>query len=103
MTPPTSTGSQTKFKSILPEDIDWQPFSAFPPAVRSCDCRRSFQFGSCYQGEVLLDGTKLMPHKHPEDWDHYGHVGYFLHRSGEKFDGDKVQTYPPGSVIVLPV
>jgi hypothetical protein len=22
------------FKSILPEDIEWKPFPAFPPAVR---------------------------------------------------------------------
>src|SRR5436190_17593517 len=25
---------QAAFRSILPEDIDWQPFPAFPPAVR---------------------------------------------------------------------
>jgi hypothetical protein len=25
---------QAVFRAILPEDIDWQPFPAFPPAVR---------------------------------------------------------------------
>jgi hypothetical protein len=33
MTRPHQPG-QAVFKSILPEDIDWQPFPAFPPAVR---------------------------------------------------------------------
>ena len=25
---------QAVFSSVLPEDIDWQPFAAFPPSVR---------------------------------------------------------------------
>jgi hypothetical protein len=25
---------QGVFRSVLPEDIDWQPFAAFPPSVR---------------------------------------------------------------------
>jgi hypothetical protein len=25
---------QAAFRSILPEDIDWKPFPAFPPSVR---------------------------------------------------------------------
>ena len=33
MTRPHQPG-QAVFRSILPEDIDWQPFPAFPPAVR---------------------------------------------------------------------
>ena len=30
---PHQPGQET-FKSILPEDIDWKPFPAFPPSVR---------------------------------------------------------------------
>jgi hypothetical protein len=26
--------SQAVFRSILPENIDWKPFPAFPPSVR---------------------------------------------------------------------
>jgi hypothetical protein len=33
MTRPYQPG-QSVFRSILPEDIDWQSFPAFPPAVR---------------------------------------------------------------------
>jgi hypothetical protein len=25
---------ETDFRSVLPEDIDWKPFSAFPPSAR---------------------------------------------------------------------
>ena len=25
---------QATFRAVLPEDIDWQPFAAFPPSVR---------------------------------------------------------------------
>ena len=25
---------QSVFRSVLPEDIDWKPFPAFPPSVR---------------------------------------------------------------------
>jgi hypothetical protein len=49
---------QAAFRSILPEDIERKPFSAFPPSVRLA--------------------------------------------VGDQFDGDGVQAYPPGSVIVLP-
>ena len=30
----THRPGQTVFRSILPEDIDWKPFPAFPPSVR---------------------------------------------------------------------
>ena len=46
--------------------------------------------------------VKLMPHKHPEDRIYTVMSGVFYIGLGQKFDGDKVQAYPPGSVIVLP-
>ena len=30
----THQPGQELFKSVLPEDIDWNPFPAFPPSVR---------------------------------------------------------------------
>jgi quercetin dioxygenase-like cupin family protein len=47
-------------------------------------------------------GVKLMPHKHPEDRVYTVMSGVFYIGLGERFDGDKVRAYPPGSVIVLP-
>jgi quercetin dioxygenase-like cupin family protein len=47
-------------------------------------------------------GTKLMPHRHPEDRIYTVMSGVFYIGLGDQFDGDKVQAFPPGSVIVLP-
>ena len=47
----------------------------------------------------MPSGVKLMPHKHPEDRVYTVLSGVFY---GDKFDGDKVEAYPPGSVVVLP-
>jgi quercetin dioxygenase-like cupin family protein len=47
-------------------------------------------------------GTKLMPHKHPEDRIYTIISGVFYIGLGVEFDGDEVKAYPPGSVIVLP-
>jgi hypothetical protein len=59
---------QAVFKSILPEDIDWQPFPAFPPAVRLAVLVGHPSEPGPYVIRVKAsDGTKLMPHRHPED------------------------------------
>jgi hypothetical protein len=42
-------------------------------------------------------GTKLMPHKHPEDRIYTVMSGVFYIGLDEEFDGDKVKAYPPGS------
>ena len=31
----THQPGEAVFRAILPEDIDWKPFPAFPPSVRS--------------------------------------------------------------------
>src|ERR1700733_13277663 len=94
---------QTKFKSILPEDIDWQLFPAFPPAVRLAVIVGHPSESGPYVIRVKAPGgTKLMPHKHPEDRCYTVISGVFYIGLGERFDGDKVQAYPPGAVIVLP-
>jgi quercetin dioxygenase-like cupin family protein len=50
----------------------------------------------------LPAGAKLMPHKHPEDRIYTVMSGVFYIGLGERFDGDAVKAYPPGSVVVLP-
>jgi quercetin dioxygenase-like cupin family protein len=47
-------------------------------------------------------GVKLMPHKHPEDRIYTVISGIFYIGRGLEFDADKLEAYPPGSVIVLP-
>jgi quercetin dioxygenase-like cupin family protein len=94
---------QAVFKSILPEDINWQPFPAFPPSVRLAVIVGNPSEPGPYLIRVKAPGgTKLMPHKHSEDRIYTVMSGVFYIGLGEKFDGDKVKAYPPGSVIVLP-
>jgi quercetin dioxygenase-like cupin family protein len=91
------------FKTILPEDINWKPFPAFPPSARlAVLVGEPTQAGPYLIRVKVPSGVKLMPHKHPEDRIYTVMSGVFYIGLGETFDGDKVQAYPPGSVIVLP-
>ena len=47
-------------------------------------------------------GVQILPHRHPEDRVYTVVAGVFYIGLGEEFDADKLQAYPPGSVIVLP-
>jgi quercetin dioxygenase-like cupin family protein len=99
----THQPDQSVFRSILPEDIDWKPFPAFPPGARlAVLVGHPAQAGSYVVRVKVPDSTKLMPHKHPEDRIYTVMSGVFYIGLGETFDGDKVKAYPPGSVIVLP-
>ena len=94
---------ETAFRSVLPEDIEWRPFPAFPPTARLAIVVGDPSKPGPYLIRVKLpSGVKLMPHKHPEDRIYTAMSGVFYIGLGEKFDGDKVRAYPPGSVIVLP-
>ena len=91
------------FKAVLPDDIEWKPFPAFPPSVRLAVLAGQPTQPGMYTIRVKVpSGVKLMPHKHPEDRIYTVMSGVFYIGLGESFDGDKVKAYPPGSVIVLP-
>ena len=94
---------ESAFKSILPEDIEWKPFPAFPPSVRLAVLVGQPAAPGPYVIRVKVpQGVKLMPHKHPEDRIYTVMSGVFYIGLGERFDGSKVEAYPPGSVVVLP-
>jgi quercetin dioxygenase-like cupin family protein len=94
---------EDRFRAILPEDIAWQPFPAFPPGARLAVMVGHPSEPGPYVVRVKLPGgTRLMPHKHPEDRIYTVMSGVFYIGLGESFDGDEVRAYPPGSVIVLP-
>jgi quercetin dioxygenase-like cupin family protein len=91
------------FKAILPEDIEWKPFPAFPPSARlAVVVGHPAEPGPYVVRVKVPSGVKLMPHRHPEDRIYTVMSGVFYIGLGETFDGDKVTAYPPGSVIVLP-
>jgi quercetin dioxygenase-like cupin family protein len=91
------------FKSILPEEIDWKPFPAFPPSVLLAVVVGQPSDPGPYVTRVKVPhGVKLMPHKHPEDRVYTVMSGVFYIGLGDQFDADKLNAYPPGAVIVLP-
>ncbi len=90
-------------KSVLPEDIEWKPFAAFPPSVRLAVLVGEPSEPGPYVIRVKMpSGVKLMPHRHPEDRIYTVISGVFYIGLGDRFDADKLEAYPPGSVIVLP-
>jgi quercetin dioxygenase-like cupin family protein len=91
------------FKSILPEDVDWKPFPAFPPAARlAVLVGEPTQAGPYLIRVKVPSGVKLMPHKHPEDRIYTVISGVFYVGLGDRFDAEDLKAYPPGSVVVLP-
>jgi quercetin dioxygenase-like cupin family protein len=94
---------QEVFRSILPEEIEWKPFAAFPPSVRLAVVVGKPSESGPYTMRVRVPhDVKLMPHRHPEDRVYTVISGVFYIGLGDHFDEDRLQAYPPGSVIVLP-
>ena len=82
------------FKAILPEDIDWKPFPAFPPSVRLAVLVGQPTERGPYVIRVKAPaGVKLMPHRHPEDRIYTVMSGVFYIGLGDRFDGDQVKPY----------
>ena len=94
---------QDVFKSVLPEDINWKPFAAFPPAVRLAVIVGQPAQAGPYTIRVRGPrAVKLMPHKDPEDRVYTVISGVFYIGLGDQFDPEKLEAFGPGSVIVLP-
>jgi quercetin dioxygenase-like cupin family protein len=94
---------QSMFRSVLPEDIEWKPFPAFPLSARLAAVVGEPTGPGPYVIRVKLPaGVKLMPHVHPEDRVYTVISGVFYIGLGERFDSTKLEAFPPGSVIVLP-
>jgi len=102
MTRPHLPG-QAAFRSVLPEDIDWEPFAAFPPSARLAVVAGRTSEPAPYVVRVKVpSGVKLMPHRHQEDRVYTVMSGVFYIGLGDQFDENRLEAYPPGSVIVLP-
>jgi quercetin dioxygenase-like cupin family protein len=100
---PTHQPGQDVFRPVLPDDIDWQPFPAFPPSARlAIVVGQPTEPGPYVIRVKVPHGVKLMPHRHPEDRIYTVISGVFYIGLGEQFDEGKLTAYPPGAVIVLP-
>jgi hypothetical protein len=94
---------QDVFRSVLPEEVDWKPFAAFPPSVRLAVLVGRPSEAGPYTIRVRVPrDVKLMPHRHPEDRVYTVISGIFYIGLGDEFDPDKLQAFPSGSVIILP-
>lgn len=94
---------QEVFKPILPDDIEWKPFPAFPPSVRLAVLVGQPSELAPYTIRVkAAHGAKLMPHQHPEDRVYTVISGVFYIGLGDEFDATKLEAYPPGAVVILP-
>ena len=83
---------EAEFRAILPEDIDWKPFPAFPPSVRLAVLVGQPSEPGPYVIRVKVPyDVKLMPHRHPEDRIYTVMSGVFYIGLGDQFDGSKVQ------------
>lgn len=99
----THQPDEAAFKSILPEDVEWKPFAAFPPSVRLAVLVGEPAKPGPYTIRVRVPhDVKLMPHQHPEDRVYTVISGIFYIGLGDQFDAEKLDAFPPGSVIVLP-
>jgi quercetin dioxygenase-like cupin family protein len=94
---------QAAFRAMLPEDTEWTPFAAFPPEARlAVLVGHPSQQGPYTVRVKVPHGVKLMPHRHPEDRIYTVISGVFYIGLGDHFDVEKLEAYPPGTVIILP-
>jgi quercetin dioxygenase-like cupin family protein len=99
----TQSANETDLRSVLSEDIDFQPFPSFPPSARLAVVAGDPSKPGLYTTRVKIpSGVKLMPHTHPEDRIYTVISGVFYIGLGEQFDSEKLVAYPPGAVVVLP-
>jgi len=95
--------AESAFKSILPEEVEWQSFPAFPPSAKLAVLVGDPTREGPYVIRVKVPaGVKLMPHRHPEDRVYTVLSGVFYVGLGDRFDAEQVNAYPPGTLLVLP-
>jgi quercetin dioxygenase-like cupin family protein len=99
----THQPGQAVFQAVLPADIDWEPFPAFPPSARLAAVVGHPSEVAPYVVRVKVpSGVQLMPHTHHEDRVYTVISGVFYIGVGQQFDEGILEAYPPGAVIVLP-
>lgn len=91
------------FGSVLPENVQFEPFAAFPTGAQLAVLVGDPKKAGPYVVRVkVANGVKLMPHTHPEDRIYTVISGVFYIGLGKTFDESKLVAYGPGSVVVLP-
>ena len=98
-----SRAGDTMLRSVLPENLNWRAFPAFPASVRLAVVAGNPAQAGIYVIRVRVPGgIRLMPHLHPEDRIYTVMSGVFYVGVGDRFDERRLHAYPPGAVVVLP-
>ena len=101
--PRTHQPDEDRFHAIRAEDIEWKIFAAYPPGVRMAVIVGDPANPGPYVIRVKVPmGTRMMPHKHPEDRIYTVMSGVFYIGLGAEFDESRLMAFAPGSIIVLP-
>ena len=91
------------FRAIRSEDLEWRQFAAYPPAASLAVLVGDPQQAGPYLIRVRVPaGTRMMPHKHPEDRIYTVMSGVCYIGLGEQFDESRLTGYAVGTVMVLP-
>ena len=91
------------FRTIRSEDLEWRKFAAYPPAARMAVLVGEPEQPGPYVIRVRVPaGTRMLPHKHPEDRIYTVIAGVFYIGLGEQFDERRLTAHAVGTVIVLP-
>jgi quercetin dioxygenase-like cupin family protein len=94
---------EDRFHAIRAEEVAWTVFPAFPPAARLAILVGDPAKPGPYVIRVKLPmGTRMAPHRHPEDRIYTVLSGVFYIGLGDRFDEDKLMAFGPGSLVVLP-
>jgi quercetin dioxygenase-like cupin family protein len=99
----TQVARRSELARTLQEEVNWQPFPAFPPLARLGVVVGQPSESAPYVVRVKVpDGVILMPHIHHEDRVYTVMSGVFYIGVGHEFDDAKLEAFPPGAVVVLP-
>jgi quercetin dioxygenase-like cupin family protein len=94
---------EDRFMALRPEDMIWRTFAGYPAAARVAVLVGEPSRPGPYAVRVWLPaGTRMEPHRHPEDRIYTVISGVFHIGLGEVFDEEKLEAFAPGSLVVLP-
>jgi quercetin dioxygenase-like cupin family protein len=92
-----------KVGALHNEEVEWRSFPAFPKEVKLAVIAGDPSKPAPYVVRVKVpNGTRLMPHTHPESRIYTVMSGVFYIGFGTVFDETKLVAYGPGSVVILP-
>ena len=99
----THQRGEARFQSDPPRRYRLEAVPGVSTWGAPCGCRRPSLGARTLRGQGQGAGrSETDAAQAPRGSDLHGHVGVFYIGLGEQFDGEKVEAYPPGSVIVLP-